>query len=65
MDVWASSQLALVVKNQPVSVRDAGSIPGSERYHGGRRSNPFPYSYLENPIEGGAWQVTVNGVTRS
>ena len=41
------SQIALVVKNPPVSagdVRDAGSIPGSGRSSGGGHDNPFLYS---------------------
>ena len=65
MDVWAF-QLALVVNNQPASVgdvRDNGSIPGQGRYHGGGHGNPLQYSCLENPTEGGAWQVTVHRVT--
>ena len=32
-----------------VDVRDTGSIPGLERYPGGRHGNPFLYSCLENP----------------
>ena len=27
--------------------------------------NPLQYSCLENPMEGGAWQATVHGVTKS
>ena len=27
--------------------------------------NPLQYSYLENPMDGGAWWVTVHGVTKS
>ena len=27
--------------------------------------NPLQYSGLENPMEGGAWQATVHGVTKS
>ena len=44
-------QVALVVKNLPASagdIRDAGSIPGSGRYLGGRHGNPLQYSCLEN-----------------
>ena len=32
-----------------------GSIPGSERFPGGGYGNPFQYSCLENPIDGGVW----------
>ena len=38
-------------------VRDAVSIPGSERSPGGGHSNPLPYSCLENPVDRGAWQA--------
>ena len=54
-----------VVKNPPASAGDAGimgSIPGSERSPGGGSSNPLQYSYLENPMDRGAWQATVHGV---
>ena len=43
---------------------DQGSIPGSGRSPGGGHGNPLQYSYLENPIDRGAWQVTVHGVAR-
>ena len=49
--VWAS-QMALVAKNSHANardVRDASSIPGSRRSHGGGHANPLQYSCLENP----------------
>ena len=58
---WAS-QVALVVKNPPSSagdVRDTGSIPGSGRWAGGGDVNPLLYSYLDNPMDRGAWWATV------
>ena len=30
-----------------------------------RNGNPLQYSCLENPRDGGAWQATVHGVTKS
>ena len=42
-----------------------GSIPGSGRYPGGGNGNPFQYSCLENPMNRGALQATVYGVTKS
>ena len=30
-----------------------------------KNSNPFQYSCLENPMDGGAWQATVYGVPKS
>ena len=65
-EVW--SELVLVVKNPPAiagDVRDAASIPGSGRSPGGGHSDPLQYSCLENPINGGAWQAMVHGVTES
>ena len=32
---------------------------------GGGNGNPLQYSCLENPMDGGAWQATVCGVTQS
>ena len=36
-------------------VRDMGSIPGSGRCPGGGHGHPLQYSYLENPMDRGAW----------
>ena len=44
---------------------DPGSIPGSGRSPGEGNGNPLQYSFLENPMEGGAWQATVHGVAKS
>ena len=57
-----------MVKNPPTNVgdiRDTGSIPGSGRSTGGGHGNPFQYSYLENPMDRGAWQATVYRVAKS
>ena len=42
-----------------------GSIPGSGRSPGEGNGNPLQYSYLENPIDRGAWQATIHGVAES
>ena len=42
-----------------------GSIPGSGRSPGEGHGNPLQYYYLENPMDRGAWQATVLGVTKS
>ena len=63
-----ASQVALVVKKLPANVgdiRDIGSIPGSGRSPGEGHGNPLWYSYLENPMDRGAWWATVHGVTQS
>ena len=57
----------LVVKNLPANTGDTenmGSIPGLGRSLGGGNGNPLQYSYLENPMDRGAWQATVHGVTK-
>ena len=43
----------------------ADSIPGLERSPGGGHDYPLQYSCLENPMDRGAWWVTVHGVTES
>ena len=45
--------------------RDVGSVSGSGRSHGEGNGNPLQYSYLENPMDRGAWQATVHGVSKS
>ena len=44
---------------------DVSSIPGSGRSPGRGNSNPFQYSYWENPMDRGAWQAMVQGVAKS
>ena len=44
---------------------DASSIPGLGRPPGEGNSDPFQYSCLGNPMDRGAWQATVHGVTES
>jgi len=39
-------------------------IPGSGRSPAEVNGNPLQYSCLENPMDRGAWQATVHGVTR-
>ena len=46
------------------TLRDAGSIPELGRSLGGGHGNALQYSCLENPMDRGAWQVTVHGVTK-
>ena len=41
-----------------------GLIPGLERSPGGGNGNPLQHSYLENPMDRGAWWATVHGVTK-
>ena len=56
-----------MVKNPLAKVedtRDAGSMSGLGRSHGEGNDNPLHYSYLGNPTDRGAWQVTVQGVAK-
>ena len=56
-----------MAKNLPANAedeRDVGSISGSGKSSGVGNGNPLQYSYLENPVDRGAWQATVHGVAR-
>ena len=60
--------MVLVVKNPPATegdIRNLGSIYGLRRSPGEGNGNPLQYFCLENPTDGGAWQATVHGVTKS
>ena len=59
--------MVLAVKNPPAKagdIRDVGSIPASGRSPGGGDGNPLQYSCLDNPMDRGAWQGMIHGVTR-
>ena len=63
-----ASQMTGVVKNPPVKagdLRDMSSSPGLGRSPGGGHGNPFQYSCLEKPMDGGAWWATAHGVAES
>ena len=53
------------VKASAWNVGDLCSIPVSGRSPGEGNGNPLQHSCLENPMEGGAQQATVHGVTKS
>ena len=56
-----------MVKNLPVNardVRDLGLTPGPGGCSGGGHGNPPQCSCLGNPMDRGAWQVTVHGVAK-
>ena len=44
---------------------DQGSIPGSGRSPGEGNGHPLKYSWLENPMDRGAWWAMVHRVTKS
>ena len=46
-------------------IRDSGSVPGLGRSPEGGHGNPIQYSWLENPMDRGAWRAAVHGVAQS
>ena len=54
-----------VGKESACSVGDPSSIPGLGRSPGEGNGNALQYSYLENPVDRGAWKATVHGVAKS
>ena len=44
---------------------DQGSVPGLGSSSGEGNGNPLQNSCLENPMDRGAWQPTVQGVAKS
>ena len=63
-----ASQAVLVVKTPPANPGDAsdsGLVPGSGRSPGEGNGTPLQYSCLENPMDRGAWQTVIHGVTKS
>ena len=53
-----------VGKESAYHTGDLGSIRWSGRSPGEGNGNPFQYSCQENPMDRGAWQAIVHGVTR-
>ena len=63
---WVS-HVALVVKNPPANAgdaREAGSIPGPERFPGGGNGTPLQYPGLEIFMGRRAWWAIVHGLQR-
>ena len=60
-------QGVLVVKNLRANsgdIKDMGSIPESRRSPAIGNGNPLQYSCLDNPVDSGAWPVTVYEVAK-
>ena len=56
-----------MVKESDCNAGDSGNvglIPGLGRSLGEGGGNPLQYSYLENPMDRGAWRTTVSGVSQ-
>ena len=52
-------------KEPACNAGDPRSIPGSRKFPGEGNGSPLQYSYLENPMNRGAWWATVHGVSNS
>ena len=63
-----ASQIVRMVKKLGANagdITDTGLTPGSERPPRGGHGDSLQYSWLENPVDRGAWQATVHRVTSS
>jgi len=52
-------------KESTCNVGGLGSISRLGKSPGGGHGNPLQYSCLENPMDRGAWLITVHRVTKS
>ena len=60
--------MVLVVNNLPANAgdtRDTGSNPGLGRSPERGQGNPHHYSFLENSMDSGAWQITIHRLAQS
>ena len=46
-------------------MRDAGSVPGLGRSPGVGNGNPLQCSFLENPMDRGAWRAIIHRIAQS
>ena len=53
-----------MIRNLPANTEDAGLIPGSGRSRGQGNGYPLQYSCLGNPLDRGAWRVTVHSFAK-
>ena len=53
-----------VVDSPPANAGDMSSIPESGRSPGEGHGNPLQCSFLEDPMDRGAWWATVLGVAK-
>ena len=64
-DPTSGFPIGLVGKESACNAGDLGSVPGSGRSPGEGNGNRLQDSCLENPMDRGARQATVHGVTKS
>ena len=65
-----ASQVALMVKNPPANAEDLRDLRSGfdswvGKTPGGGMTTQLQYSYLENPMDRGAWLATVHGIPNS
>ena len=60
-----TSLVTQTVKVSAYNVGDLGSIPGLWRSSGEGNGKPLQYSWLENPMDRGAWWAIAHGVAKS
>ena len=61
----SSSPWWLTLKESTANTKDTGLIPVLGTSFGEEHGIPLQYYCLENPMKGGVWQATVQGVTKS
>ena len=65
IDSWLEGTFVLTLGANAGDTRDVCSIAGLGRSPGRGNDNLLQYSCLESPMDRGAWQGTVHGVTKS
>ena len=60
-----ASLVAQTVKNLPAVQETQVQSQGWEYTPGEGNGNPLQYSFLENPMDRGAWQATVHGFAKN
>ena len=57
-------QVIVLLNNPPANAGNVSLIPGSRESPGVRNGNPLQYYCLENSMDRGAWQATVQGISK-
>ena len=65
LEVFYEADLEFCLYHLAGDSGDVGSIPGLGRCPGGGRGNPLQYSFLENPLDRGAWHAVVHSISES
>ena len=62
---WASLWLSSENHLPKCSAGDVHSVPGLQKSPGEENDNPLQYYCLGIPMDRGAWQATVHGISKS